>query len=187
MSSSRTSPTVVASRYATAIFALAAEAGQEESVVAEISALAGAVAHAPELLAALKSPLLPRAAKAQMLAALAKQAGKLTQQSLATIAAQGRAALLPRIAEVLREKLAAARGEITAQVESARPLSAAAQKQLAASLAKATGKTVQLALKENPELLGGVAIQIGSKRLDASLSAALATMRRELLAAPTNA
>jgi hypothetical protein len=49
-------------------------------------------------------------------------------------------------------------------------------------LEDATGKVVHLSLKENPELLGGVAVQIGSQRLDASLSAALNHMRRELLA-----
>jgi F0F1-type ATP synthase delta subunit len=48
-------------------------------------------------------------------------------------------------------------------------------------LATATGKKVQMNFREDPELLGGVAIQLGSLRLDATLAAALNTMRSSLL------
>lgn len=182
MSASRSSETTVASRYATAIFALASEAKKLDTVVDELSALGRAIASSSELASALKSPLVGKDTKAAVLAALAKKADDITLQALNTVADQGRAALLPKIAEQLRAKLAAEKGELIAQVESARPLPATVQKQLADSLSKATGKVVHLNLKENPDLLGGVAVQIGSQRLDASLSAALNHMRRELLA-----
>ena len=186
MGASRSSVSVLANRYATAIFTLAEAAGNEADVVQEISAVAEAIAATPELRAALSSPLLGRDAKAELLAKLAAKGNTLTQQALAAMAHQGRAAVIPAIATALQAKLSIARGELVAQVESARPLTESVRKQLAESLSKATGKTVQLALKENPELLGGVAVQIGSARLDASLAAALNTMRKSLLA-PTNA
>lgn len=186
MSSSRTSATAIANRYATAIFALAVEAKKEDVVIEELSAMGEAISGNALLAQLLSNPLSGRNKKAELLAALAKKANKLTLQSLTTIAAQGRADILPQIAAALRAKLAEAKGEMTADIETARPLSAAVQKQLTAALSKATGKDVQLKITEKPELLGGVAIQLGSKRLDASLSAALDTMRRNLLA-PTNA
>lgn len=182
MSASRSSETTVANRYATAIFSLASEGKKLETVVEELSALGRAIAGNAELASVLKNPLIAKEKKAEVMTALAKKADKVTLQALNTIAEQGRADLLPKIAEQLRAKLAAGKGELIAEVESARPLSAAVQKQLADSLSKATGKVVHLNLKENPELLGGVAVQIGSQRLDASLSAALNHMRRELLA-----
>lgn len=182
MSASRSSETTVARRYATAIFALASEAKKLEVVVEELSMLGRAVSDSDELAEALKNPLIAKETKAAVLVALAKKANKITLQALTTVADQGRAALLPKIAEQLRAMLAEGKGELIADVESARPLSATMQKQLADSLSKATGKVVHLNLKENPELLGGVAVQIGSQRLDASLSAALNHMRRELLA-----
>ena len=182
MSASRSSETTVASRYATAIFALASDAKKLDTVVDELSVLGRAIAGSPELASALKSPLVAKETKASVLAALAKKADPITLQALKTVADQGRASLLPKIAEQLRAKLATEKGELIAEVESARPLPATVQKQLADSLSKATGKVVHLNLKENPELLGGVAVQIGSQRLDASLSAALNHMRRELLA-----
>lgn len=182
MSTSRTSATAIAARYATAIFALATEAKKEDAVVAEITAVADAITQNSELAAALNNPLTARDKKSDLLRAVAKGAQKLTLDSLGVIAAEGRATVLPQIAKLLRARLADARGELVADVESARPLPASVQKDLAASLSKATGKTVKLNIIENPALLGGVAIQIGSKRLDASLSAALTTIRRELLA-----
>lgn len=182
MSSSRTEQTAIASRYATAIFALATDAKKAPAVVEQLSAVAAAISGSKELADALKSPLVNREAKGGILASLAGKAEKITLQSLATLAEQGRADVLPAIAAILRKKLAEAQGELIAEVESARPLSAAVQKQLTAALSKATGKDVKLDVKENPALLGGVAIQIGSQRLDASLSAALNTMRQQLLA-----
>jgi F-type H+-transporting ATPase subunit delta len=182
MSASRTSDSQLAARYATAIFALATDAKKADLVVEELSALAAAIEGSEELRSALKSPLIGAAKKQDVLQALTKGAHKLTTQAIATIAEGGRTAQIPAIAEALRAKLAEAKGELVATVESARPLPASVQQQLAESLSKATGKTVQLSLKENPELLGGVAVQIGSQRLDASLSAALSTMRRDLLA-----
>lgn len=182
MSASRSSETTVASRYATAIFDLAGAAKKLETVVEELTAIGAAIAESDELMRALKNPLISKEKKADVLAALAKKGDKITLQALKTVADQGRAELLPKVAEQLRARLAADKGELIAEVESARPLPATVQKQLADSLSKATGKVVHLNLKENPELLGGVAVQIGSQRLDASLSAALNHMRRELLA-----
>lgn len=179
---SKSSATAIASRYATAIFALAGEAKKAELVVDEISQLANAMQENDALRTAMKNPLIARETKGEILLALAKKAHKVTAQSLETLAKQGRADLLPQVAESLRLKLAESKNETRAIVESARPLSAAMQKQLVEALSTATGKEVQLELKENPALLGGVAIQIGSRRLDASLSAALSTMKRELLA-----
>lgn len=181
MSISRTAATAIASRYATAIFSLASDAGKEELIVSQVGAIADALVSEKELLAALSNPLLSRDKKNSMLASLAKNADKLTQQALNTIGVQGRADLLPAVAGQLRARLSAHRGEIVADIESARPLPAGVQKQLADALANATGKKVQMNFSEDPELLGGVAIQLGSLRLDATLAGALGTIRSDLL------
>ena len=183
MSITRTEDIAAARRYATAIFSLAADAGKEEKIIEEISTLAAAVSENENLSSALANPLVGRAEKSAVLEALAAKADSLTKRALATIASGGRAILLPVIAELLRTELAATRGEVVAEVTSARPLAASMQKQIADALAKATGKKVQMQLKEDASLLGGVAIQIGSLRLDATLSGALNNLRGQLLAA----
>ncbi len=182
MSISRTDALAAARRYATAIFSLAVEAGQEVVVIEEISVLGHAIDAHAALAAALSNPLVSRGEKAAVLAALAKTANPLTRRAVAIVAENGRAEILPIIAELLRADLAAQRGELVAEITSARALSADMQKQLSAALAKATGKAVQMQLKEDPAVLGGVAIQLGSLRLDATLAGALNTMRTQLVA-----
>lgn len=182
MSITRTEDIAAARRYATAIFSLAVEAGKEEKIIEEISTLAAAVSENANLHTALANPLVGRAEKSAVLEALATKADGLTKRAVATIASGGRATLLPVIAELLRAELTAARGEVVAEVTSARPLAPAMQKQIADALAKATGKKVQMQLKEDAAVIGGVAIQIGSLRLDATLAGALNNLRGQLLA-----
>ena len=180
MSANRTDALLIARRYATAIFALATEAGKETRVTEEISQLGRAIDENENLRATLANPLISRHQKADVLAAIAKSADPLTARAIQTLATGGRAELLPTLAELLRAKLSAHRGELVATVTSARPLSANVQRQLETSLANATGKAVQIQLHQDPEILGGLVVQMGSLRLDASLAGALNTMRAHL-------
>ena len=164
------------------MFELALDAKQEAALVEEISGIAAAVETNADLAAALSNPLISRDDKAAILTKLAAKGSALTQQSLATLAAHGRATILPVLAELLQAKLAAHRNVAVAEVTSARALSAEVQAQVRAALEKATGKPVQLTLKENPELLGGLQVRLGSYLLDASLAGALSNMRADLLA-----
>lgn len=182
MSTNSTDAILIARRYATAIFAQALEVKKESVVVAELSTLGNAINGDEALSRALSSPLVSRAQKEAVLGSLAKAADALSKQSAVVVAQSGRAELLPVIAELLREMLAKHRGERSAVVTSARPLSAATQKQLIESLARATGKETHVAFAQNPELLGGLVVELGSLRLDASLSGALNHMRAELTA-----
>jgi len=184
VSSSHTSDIAIARRYATAMFSLAVDAGKEAALVSEIAALAAAVSANDDLHAALANPLLARSEKAAILTSLAAKADGLTIRALAEIAAGGRAALLPAIAKILEAELSAKRGELVAEITSARPLTAAMQQQLADALTKATGKNVKMQMKEDASVLGGVAVQLGSLRLDATLAGALNNLRNQLLAQP---
>ncbi len=181
MTTSRTDALAIASRYAAAIFALSEEANKSDTVAEELTALGQAVAASEALDSFLKNPLVGRDAKSAALLELAAKGHTLTKQALATIADQGRAELLPTIAETFAKLVAEAKGELTAEVTSARPLSAAVEKQIADSLKKATGKPVQMTMKEDATVLGGVKIQLGSQLLDATLAGALDTMRTRLL------
>ena len=181
MSSSRTESLTIAKRYATAMFSLSLAEKNHATLVAEFRALAAALAASPELMVTLKNPLLSRAKKAAVLNSIMAKASALTQQSLGVLAAQGRAEQLPYVAAALDALLAAHEGTVVAEITSARPLSKPVEKQLRDALEKATGKGVTLQLHENPALLGGVAIRIGSHLLDATLAGALSTIRTKLL------
>lgn len=183
MASNRKDALTIARRYATAIFSQALEAKKESDVVADFVALAEAIRGSAPLARALASPLVPREEKSAVLSALAKSAEKLTQRALEVIGDAGRGELLPDIADALEATLREHRGELVAVVTSARPLPAATQKQIKEAIAKATGKPVEVELAENEALLGGLTVQLGSLKLDASLSGALSQLRSAMSAA----
>lgn len=186
MSASVADATSIARPYVAAIFAQAKTAKKEAVVTEEIETIAHAIAEHKELRQALTSPLVSRESKALVLADLAAKGDSITKQALQVLADGGRAEILPQLAVLLRAELNADRGVIVADVTSARPLSDAVKTQLTSALGSATGKTVELALHENPALLGGIAVQLGSLRLDATLAGALNTMRAQLRAGATN-
>jgi F-type H+-transporting ATPase subunit delta len=185
LASNRTDALLIARRYATAIFAQALEAKSESKVVAEFEALAEAVRGNAALAKALSSPLVSRAEKTGTLAALAASANALTKRALAVIAEAGRAELVAEISDMLSAQLRAHNGEVVAVVTSARPLAVAVQKQLKDVITKATGKTIEMELREDAALLGGLTVQLGSLKLDASLAGALTHMKAAM-SAPTH-
>ena len=182
MSTHSTDAIHISRRYATAIFALSVEGKNEATVVEEFLVLARAIEGSPELAEALMSPMVAHGQKAQALAALIAKANAITKRAVNEVAEAGRSALIPAIATQLREELGRRQGELEATITSARALPAATQKQLSQSLATATGKKVKLTLKEDASVLGGLRIELGSLRLDATLSGALNNMRQQLLA-----
>ena len=182
MSINRTDALQISRRYATAAFSLAVEAKKTAVMVEEMHTLAAAMRANTNLHDALSSPIVTHAQKATVLAGLLKKAHPLTQRTADVIARGGRADLIPTIADLLQAMLAAELGQVEATITSAHALTPASQKQLMGALAKATGKTVQLKLKNDPAVLGGVCIELGSLRLDATLAGALSNMRAQLLA-----
>ncbi len=172
----------VARRYTTAIFALAVDANKEAAVTEEFSVLAQAINGSEALADSLANPTVSNTQKAAVLAALMDKASALTRRAVDVVAKAGRASVIPVIADQLAAKLTEHQGELSAIITSARALPAATQKQLVKSLTAATGKAVTLTLKEDAGVLGGLSIQLGSLRLDATLAGALTTMREQLLA-----
>jgi F-type H+-transporting ATPase subunit delta len=182
MSSNRTERLNIASRYAEAIFSLALAAKKEESVVDAFVSLADALGAHEDVQTVLANPMLARELKSGILAALLAKADMLAGDAVKVVAEQGRAELLPEIAELLAKKLAEHKDEISAEVISARPLSAQEQKDVNAAIAKATGKTVKLKLTEDVSVIGGLKIRLGSHMLDGTVDTALKRMRQQLLA-----
>lgn len=92
-----------------------------------------------------------------------------------------RLALLPRIVEVFQEMYNKERGIVVADVTTAVPLDDAHQKRVADELARITGgKTVELRLHTDPNILGGMVARIGDELLDASVATRLATLAQRL-------
>ena len=72
------------------------------------------------------------------------------------------------------------RGSAKAHVRTAAPLSPEAQQQLVAKLKKFTGKEIELDVKEDSELIGGITVKIGDWVLDSSLRGQLRRLRESI-------
>ena len=165
-------------RYATALFDLAREAKALDAVSASVAALKAGLAESPDLATLTTSPVIDRHAAAAAMKAVAGalQLDGLTTNFLGVLAANRRLAVLPAIIADYNKLTAHARGEVTAQVTSAHPLSDEQVTQLKAKLRAGLGADAALDLRVDPEILGGLIVRTGSRLVDSSLRTKLKTL-----------
>lgn len=173
----------IAERYVKALFEASGKA--HAAVEKDLKALQAVLAASKELVSMLSNPLLTRAQQAEAMDAVlsAVKADKMTRQFVALLARQKRLSLLPEIIAIYKQEAAARRGEMKAEVVSAAPMEDADAAKIGERLSKTYGKKVIVETRQDPELLGGVVINIGSLRLDGSLSGKLRRLRNILKAA----
>ena len=98
----------------------------------------------------------------------------LTRNFVGTVAANGRARDLPAMATAFLAELASRRGETTATVTSAVPLSPAQLQQLSDSLRSVLGSNkVSIDARVEPDILGGLVVKVGSRLFDSSVRSKL--------------
>lgn len=158
-------------RYATALFDLAIEHKSLDAVLASLATLHAALGSSDDLKALTTSPMISRAQAATAVKGLASamQLDGLTSNFLGVLAANRRLASLPTIIRDVRALAAARRGEVTAQVTSAHALTKAQQEALARKLKAGLGRDVTLDLTQDPAILGGLIVRVGSRMIDSSL------------------
>lgn len=158
-------------RYATALFELAREKGAIEAVESSLGTVKQALADSPEFATLTSSPILARgdAAKGVAAAAKAMKLDSLTANFLGVLAQNRRLAALPAIVRDFRALAARHRGEMTAEIVSAHPLSDDQVEALKAQLRQRVGRDVTVDLSVDPSLLGGLVVKIGSQMIDSSI------------------
>jgi F-type H+-transporting ATPase subunit delta len=164
--------------------AAAAEgAGELDDVEDELFRFGRIDAAEPDLHAALTSALLPDDRKRELLNALLE--AKVTQASLrlitqVTLHPRGRS-LEANLANYAR-LVAAWRERLIATVRVATALTEGQRERLTAALAAIYGHGIQLNVVLDPEVVGGVSVQIGDELIDGTLSSRLAALRQRLAA-----
>jgi F-type H+-transporting ATPase subunit delta len=174
----------LAGRYASALFDLASENGTVTVVESDLDALGQALAEVPEFAALITNPRVSRNDAKTTLAALSRtmQLSPLTANFLGVVAQNRRLAQLPAIIRAFRAIAAAQRGEVTAEVTSAHPLTDSQIETLRTKLTAREGRTVKLVTRTDPDLLGGLVVTLGSKRIDASIRTRLNTLAQAMKA-----
>ena len=171
--------TQIARPYAAALFDLAKSEGSLDAVesgLAEINKLSG---ESDDFRRFLRSPVINAEAKSGAIdAILAKANVNATVGNLIKVVARnGRLFALPAIIKAFQALAAKERGEISADVTSAAPLSSAQVKSLADTLKAKIGKTVTLTEHVDPSLIGGLVVKVGSQMIDSSLKTKLSAMK----------
>ncbi len=171
-----TATTGVAGRYASALFELADGSKSLDQVAQDLATFRRMVAESTDLARLIASPVIPRALQGKALMAVldAASISGLTRNFVGTVAANGRARDLPAMATAFLAELASRRGETTATVTSAVPLSPAQLQQLSDSLRSVLGSNkVSIDARVEPDILGGLVVKVGSRLFDSSVRSKL--------------
>ena len=169
--------------YAEALFRVAAAEGELDAVERQLFAFAQLLDTETRVRDALLDASLPAENKRGLIAdALGDRANPLAVNMLAFVAEQGRTRELGRIVEELAEVAAETRESAVAEVRSAVPLDEASRKKLAAALATATGRPIEVRVVVDPSVVGGVVAKVGDEVFDGSVRSRLEEAREHLTA-----
>jgi F-type H+-transporting ATPase subunit delta len=173
---STTAHSSVAGRYASALFELADNNRSLDQVAQDLVAFRNMVGESPDLARMLGNPVIGREAQGKALLALLDAAGisGLTRSFIGTVAHNGRARDLVAMATAFLAELAKRRGETTATVTSAVPLSPQQLQQLSDTLRGVLGGAkVSIDARVEPDILGGLVVKVGSRLFDSSIRSKL--------------
>ena len=173
----------MAGRYAIALFELARDEKTIDPVKADLDRFEALVADSPDLTRLVRSPVFTAEEQGRALAAVLDKAGigGLAGNFLKVIAANRRLFAVREIVKAFRALVAHHKGEVTAEVTVAEPLDAKHGDAIAAALKAVTGgKDVDLAVKVDPAIIGGLVVKLGSRMVDTSLRTKLNAIKHAM-------
>jgi F-type H+-transporting ATPase subunit delta len=175
-------PSALFGRYARSLADVAFETGTEPAVSGDMSVYREIFQAVPDLLQAFDSPAVPREAKDRVLAELLARypVHPITRNFLRILLEHNRIRYFHEIVVSYSRTTNERKGIVSAQVMAAAHLGEREIGRLRESLVRATGKTVSLSVQTNPDLLGGLVLQIGSTVYDGSIRTQLEEMKRRL-------
>lgn len=177
----------IARRYAQALLALV-DSGKQDALSRDLKSLENMISESVDFQRFINNATLQRAAQVKALAALGAKAefSPLMQNFLGTLAMKRRLAALPEIIAALKSALDARQGVATAEVTVAQALDAAQSKALQSALAKMLGREVNLQVLEDPAIIGGLIVKVGSQLIDSSVKSRLERLHRALKSSDTS-
>ncbi|MDW3204735.1 MAG: F0F1 ATP synthase subunit delta [Alphaproteobacteria bacterium] len=169
----------IADRYAKALFDLADDGKQLDAVADDLRTLGALLDESEDLQRLVRSPVISRADQGKAMAAVLDKtgAGDLTRKFVGHVAANRRLSALKAISKAFLAELAARRGEVTAEVSSAKALSDAQIAAVEEALKKAVGGKVAVSHKVDPSLIGGLIVKVGSRMIDTSVATKLQRLK----------
>lgn len=173
--------TAIARRYAKALFELQDPSGIGPTAQT-LRLLAETFADSKEFRALLLSPVFTRDQKAAVVLQLATRAGcpPITERFLTHVVRKNRIAQIREMSEAFAKLADAADNRTAVEVSSARPLPEAEQAAIRARLEQVTRGKIDLAVRVDPGVIGGLEIRIGSTVYDGTVRGRLGRLRAAL-------
>jgi len=165
----------IAARYASAVFELAKDASDLKTLESNVQDLDTVLADSSDIRDLINSPVVSREDQANAIAAVAKKMKlmPIVSNTLALMASKRRLFVLPALVAQLRALIAEEKGEITAEVISAKAMTKTQTDKLAKAIKARIGKDVKIAATVDEELIGGLVIKVGSQMIDTSIRSKL--------------
>jgi F-type H+-transporting ATPase subunit delta len=173
----------VAGRYARALFELALDAKSVDAVKADIEKFDAMVQDSADLQRLVRSPVFGAEERSRALAAVLAKAGisGLASNFLMFVTANRRLFSVGAMIRDFRKLVARWKGEVTAEITVAEKLSDARLEELKAALKSITGeKSVDLNIKIDPAIIGGLTVKLGSRMVDSSLRTKLNAIKHAM-------
>jgi len=172
----------MAGRYATALFDLAREGNAIDAVKADLERFDALLAESPDLTRMVRSPVFSAAEQLQALAAVLERAGigGLAAKFLKLVTTNRRLFAVRDMIKGYRELVAEHKGEATAEVTVAERLKDEHVDALRSALKTVSGKDVDLDIRIDPSIIGGLVVKLGSRMVDTSLRTRLNAIRHAM-------
>jgi F-type H+-transporting ATPase subunit delta len=175
-------PSAILGRYAKSLAEVVFEEKIEQKVTADLEAYGEIFNAVPEILEVFHSPAVPRESKEKLLGELTARypVHPVTSNFLKILLQHNRIRFFAQIRESYLKSVNESKGIVSARITSPTPLPSDEMKKLADRLSGITGKLVKVESQTDPDLLGGIVVQMGSTVFDGSIRAQLEEMKRRL-------
>ena len=172
----------MAGRYATALFDLARETNAIDAVKDDLGRFIGLVAESPDLTRLVRSPVFSADEQLQALSAVLERAeiGGLAAKFLKLVTTNRRLFAVRDMVKAYRQLVAEYKGEATAEVTVAERLKDEHVAALRSALKAVSGKDVDLDIRIDPAIIGGLVVKLGSRMVDTSLRTRLNAIRHAM-------
>ena len=173
-----------AARYARALFDVAVKEADPQAVETDLGGFLSVVDSHAALAQVLFSPAVPVPRKQAAVTALVAQVrgfSPVVARLLAIMAERDRLPLLPEVLTAYRARVLDHLKVVRAEITTAVPLPDDRRQALERRLAEATGREVQVEMRVDPAIIGGVVTKIGSTIYDGSVVQQLERMKQQLV------
>lgn len=167
--------------YARALYEAARDQDRVDVAREQLAELASALETIPELESFLANPQLDPGTKASVLEEVTAGVDPVVRNFVRVVASKGRAGQLRGIAEEFEAIVDREQGRLQVELTTAYELAEDEASAIVRRIEEASGRTVEATRSVDPELIGGMILQAGSLRVDASVRGRLDRLRRELV------